>query len=196
LVSQPASSPDNVFVNCSFDDEYAATFHALIFAIRACGFLPRSARELDDGGQPRSEKLYSLISECRYGIHDLSRTELDPVHQFPRFNMPLELGISLGARRYGHPPQRDKRLLVFDAERYREAARQRAPHFCKSSSSHASDLKSVWSEVVNAQESLLSREPGNDADSRSKLPYADWVPQERCASQAYLGLGEHSFAKP
>jgi len=47
------------------------------------------------------DKLYGLIEACRYGIHDLSRTELDKSHQLPRFNMPLELGIFLGARRYG-----------------------------------------------------------------------------------------------
>lgn len=85
----PAAYSDNVFVNCPFDDDYGETFRALIFGIRACGFLPRSARELDDGGQARIEKLYSLIEECRYGIHDLSRTELDPVNHLPRFNMPL-----------------------------------------------------------------------------------------------------------
>ncbi|HUA26165.1 MAG TPA: hypothetical protein VMA54_18695 [Steroidobacteraceae bacterium] len=119
MASQSAAPPDNVFVNCPFDDEYATTFQALIFAIRACGFLPRSARELDDGGQPRIDKLYSLIQDCRYGIHDLSRTDLDPVHRLPRFNMPLELGIFLGARRYGRSPQRDKRLLIFDIEQYR-----------------------------------------------------------------------------
>jgi hypothetical protein len=115
----PATSPDNVFVNCPFDDDYAETFQALTFGIRACGFLPRSARELDDGGQARSEKLYGLIEECRYGIHDISRTELDPIHQLPRFNMPLELGIFMGAKRYGRPKQREKRLLIFDTETYR-----------------------------------------------------------------------------
>lgn len=57
--------------------------------------------ELDDGGQTRIDKLYGLIGECRYGIHDLSRTELDDVNQLPRFNMPLELGLFLGAKRYG-----------------------------------------------------------------------------------------------
>jgi hypothetical protein len=30
LASKSTSSPDNVFVNCPFDDEYAATFHALL----------------------------------------------------------------------------------------------------------------------------------------------------------------------
>jgi hypothetical protein len=115
----PATSPDNVFVNCPFDDDYAETFQALIFGIRACGFLPRSARELDDSGQARSEKLYGLIEECRYGIHDISRTEPDPINPLPRFNMPLELGIFMGAKRYGRPRQREKRLLIFDTEFYR-----------------------------------------------------------------------------
>jgi len=119
LAAGAATSPDNVFVNCPFDEDYAETFRALIFGIRACGFLPRSARELDDGGQPRIEKLYGLIEECRYGIHDLSRTELDTVNRLPQFNMPLELGIFMGAKRYGRPQQREKRLLIFDTEQYR-----------------------------------------------------------------------------
>ncbi len=113
------SSPDDVFINCPFDGDYAPTFRALIFTIIACGFRPRSARELDDGGQTRIDKLYNLIDECRYGIHDLSRTELDPINNLPRFNMPLELGIFLGAKRYGSKEQKLKRLLVMDKEQYR-----------------------------------------------------------------------------
>lgn len=92
---------------------------ALIFAVHACGFKPRSALELDDGGQARIEKLFGLIAECRYGIHDLSRTELDPGSHLPRFNMPLELGIFLGAKRYGEADQKSKRLLILDVEPYR-----------------------------------------------------------------------------
>lgn len=75
--------------------------------------------ELDDGGQTRIDKLYGIIGECRYGIHDLSRTELDDINQLPRFNMPLELGLFLGAKRFGGPKQSAKRLLVFDVESYR-----------------------------------------------------------------------------
>ena len=119
MAPAPPIAPDHVFVNCPFDDEYTEIFRALIFAIRACGFQPRSARELDDSGQPRIEKLYGLIKECRYGIHDLSRTEPDAVHHLPRFNMPLELGIFMGAKHYGAPRQREKRLLIFDTEQYR-----------------------------------------------------------------------------
>jgi len=110
---------DDVFVNCPFDDAFAPIFHALIFAIYACSFRPRSARELDDGGQSRIEKLFTLIGECRYGIHDLSRTELDAVNHLPRFNMPLELGVFLGAKRYGGEAQKAKRLLILDVDPHR-----------------------------------------------------------------------------
>jgi hypothetical protein len=114
----PASFGD-VFINCPFDDDYAQTFRALIFAVYACGFVPRSAREADDAGERRIEKLYRLIEACRYGVHDLSRTELDRASGLPRFNMPLELGIFLGARRYGKPAQRLKRVLILDVDPHR-----------------------------------------------------------------------------
>lgn len=85
----------------------------------ACGFRPRSARELDDGGQTRIDKIYGLIEACRYGIHDLSRTELDGINNLPRFNMPLELGLFLGAKRYGSKEQKAKRVLILDVEQHR-----------------------------------------------------------------------------
>ena len=118
-MSAVQTSTDDVFINCPFDDAFAPTFRALIFAILVCGFRPRSARELDDGGQTRIDKIFALIEQCRYGIHDLSRTELDAVNNLPRFNMPLELGLFLGAKRYGGPKQSAKRLLILDVERYR-----------------------------------------------------------------------------
>jgi hypothetical protein len=108
-----------VFINCPFDERYTQTFRALIFATYACGFRPRSAREADDAGETRIEKLYNLIESCRYGIHDLSRTDLDAATGLPRFNMPFELGIFLGARRYGNANQRAKRALVLDVEPFR-----------------------------------------------------------------------------
>ena len=119
MAPRPGTSADDVFINCPFDRAYNPTFRSIIFAIYACGFRPRSAMELDDGGQTRIDKLYGLIAECRYGIHDLSRTELDDVNQLPRFNMPLELGIFLGAKRFGGQAQSAKRLLILDVERYR-----------------------------------------------------------------------------
>ena len=119
MAATARTSTDDVFINCPFDSDYAPTFRALIFTIFACGFRPRSARELDDAGQTRIDKLYNLIDECRYGIHDLSRTELDEANHLPRFNMPLELGIFLGAKRYGGKAQKLKRALILDLEQYR-----------------------------------------------------------------------------
>jgi len=119
LAADARTSTDDVFINCPFDREYASTFRALVFTIFACGFRPRSARELNDAGQTRIDKLYNLIDECRYGIHDLSRTELDEANNLPRFNMPLELGIFLGAKRYGGKEQKLKRALILDIEQYR-----------------------------------------------------------------------------
>ena len=109
----------NVFVNCPFDPSYAPLFDALIFAIHDCGFVARCALEEDDSAQVRVEKIYAIIAECQLGIHDVSRTELDTASGLPRFNMPLELGIFLGARRFGKGRQQYKRCLVLDQERFR-----------------------------------------------------------------------------
>lgn len=109
MAGRDRTSADDVFINCPFDQDYAPIFHALVFTIYACGFRARSAKELDDGGQTRIDKLLNMIDECRFGIHDLSRTELDPVNHLPRFNMPLELGLFLGAKRYGGTAQKAKR---------------------------------------------------------------------------------------
>lgn len=119
LPADERTSKNDVFINCPFDSDYQPIFNALIFVVYACGFLPRSARELDDGAQTRIEKLYNIINECRFGIHDISRTELDQVNHLPRFNMPLELGIFLGAKRFGGAAQKAKRALVLDVEQYR-----------------------------------------------------------------------------
>ena len=118
-MADEVSAPPDVFINCPFDKDYAPQFEALIFGVLACGFRPRSARELDDGGQTRIEKLYGIIGECRYGVHDLSRTQLDTVHDLPRFNMPLELGIFLGAKQFGGDAHKTKRCLILDIEPYR-----------------------------------------------------------------------------
>jgi len=109
----------SVFINCPFDVAYSPLFDAAVFAVAACGFTPRSALEIDDASRARLEKIASLIAACRLGIHDISRTELDSASGLPRFNMPLELGLFLGARRYGSSQQRRKLCLVFDTERYR-----------------------------------------------------------------------------
>jgi hypothetical protein len=110
---------DRVFINCPFDGEYQPLFEALVFAVHDCGFIARCALEAEDGSQVRIEKIEQIIAACRFGIHDISRTELDAASNLPRFNMPLELGLFLGAKRYGTGQQRTKQCLILDREQYR-----------------------------------------------------------------------------
>lgn len=108
----------NVFINCPFDNSYKHLFDAAVFAVQIAGFTPRCALEASDAGQARLAKIMDIIAQCQFGIHDISRTELSP-EGLPRFNMPLELGLDLGCRRYGRKELARKKLLVMDKELYR-----------------------------------------------------------------------------
>jgi hypothetical protein len=98
----------SVFLNVPFDRAYKRLCEAAVFAICDCGLIARCAKEDEDSSTPRVEKIYKLINESKYGIHDISRVTLDSKNRLPRFNMPLELGIWLGARRYGSKRIRSK----------------------------------------------------------------------------------------
>jgi hypothetical protein len=108
----------NVFINCPFDDEYTPIFEAIVFTIQACGFSAMCARSRINSGEVRLQKILEIIGECRYSIHDLSRTELDRTTALPRFNMPLELGIDIGCRAYGNG-YGQKSFLIFDRDQFR-----------------------------------------------------------------------------
>ena len=114
-----SSYNDNVFLNCPFDLTYRPLFDAMVFSVHDCGFIPRCALEEEDASQVRIDKIYNIIEDCRYGIHDISRTELDETSGYPRFNMPLELGVFLGAKQFGINEQKRKNCLILDKERYR-----------------------------------------------------------------------------
>ncbi len=108
-----------VFINCPFDREYRDLFYAIVFAVKDCGCDARSALQISDSGEVRLAKILKLISECQLGIHDISRTELDRRSHLPRFNMPLELGMFLGAKEFGDERQREKLSLVLDRSQHR-----------------------------------------------------------------------------
>ena len=109
----------DVFVNSPLDADYRPLFDAIVFTIHDCGFAARSALEVNDTSQVRIEKISAIIAGCKFGLHDISRTELDAATGLPRFNMPLELGLFLGAKRFGTGKQKTKNCLVLDVERYR-----------------------------------------------------------------------------
>jgi hypothetical protein len=108
-----------VFINCPFDPDYQPIFRAMVFTIIACGYVPRCALDATDGVEIRISKIAEMLGECERGIHDISRVEIDPYAKVPRFNMPLELGIHIGARLLGEPKHRRKKALVLEAERHR-----------------------------------------------------------------------------
>ncbi|MBO6576999.1 MAG: hypothetical protein JJ896_15475 [Rhodothermales bacterium] len=108
-----------VFVNCPFDDAYTEMFEALIFTVTACGLVVVSSKAVLNGAEDRMSKLKDLIGSCRYGIHDISRTDLDLDTGLPRFNMPLELGMFLGARSFGGKRQKQKSCAILDVSEYR-----------------------------------------------------------------------------
>ena len=116
------SYEQNVFINCPFDPDYRDMMYAIVFTVHDCGFVARSALELADSSEVRVTKILRIIEECRLGVHDISRTELDDQNGLPRFNMPLELGFFLGAKRFGKGNQTKKRCLVLDREPYRYQA--------------------------------------------------------------------------
>ena len=114
-----AKYTDHVFVNCPFDADYKPMFDAIVFAVTDLGLVARSAREEDDGGESRLVNIQRIIEQCKYGVHDISAVELDSRNNLPRFNMPLELGLFLGCKRYGNDDQRNKVSLIFDADPFR-----------------------------------------------------------------------------
>ena len=110
---------NNIFINCPFDQEFKPLLDAMIFTIFDCGFIPRCALEEDDSGEVRIDKIARIIADCKYGVHDISRIELCENTKLPRFNMPLELGMFLGAKRYGSEQQKKKVSLIMDSQQWR-----------------------------------------------------------------------------
>lgn len=138
----------SVFINCPFDDQYADLFEATVFTIHDCGFIARCAKETRDSGRTRISQILEIIRECRYGVHDVSRTELDDRNGLPRFNMPLELGLFLGAKEFGGERQDGKVCLILDRDQYRYQK------FCsdiagQDISAHSGNVEELISEVRN-----------------------------------------------
>ncbi len=102
---------DSVFINCPFDEPYKPLFEAIIFTVMASGYRVRCALEENSSGDIRFDKLCRLIESSDRSVHDLSRTELND-RMLPRFNMPFELGVFLGAQRFGGRRQRRKTALI------------------------------------------------------------------------------------
>lgn len=68
------------------------------------------------------EKIIQLIESSRYSIHDLSRCQARAAQEHYRLNMPFELGLDFGCRRYGGEPLSGKVILILEEKPYRYQA--------------------------------------------------------------------------
>ena len=118
LVESAAASIIDVYINCPFDAEYLDFLDASCFTLQICGFRPRCALEVVDSSTARIHRISKLIEECHVGIHDISRYETEG-SGLPRFNMPFELGMYLGAKTFGGQSHSNKSCLVMDSDKHR-----------------------------------------------------------------------------
>jgi hypothetical protein len=89
----------------------------LLFTVTVSGYKVRCALEDDDAANIRFDKLKRLVRESPRSIHDLSRTELG-TNELPRFNMPFELGLAMGAKHFGGAKRRRNSALIMVREPY------------------------------------------------------------------------------
>src|SRR5260370_38754408 len=89
-----AAKQKSVFLNLPYDRSFQNLFLAFIAGTSALGLIPRATLEIP-GSTRRLDRILSLIQSSQYSIHDLSRgqPDRDPPAP-PRFNMPLELGLT------------------------------------------------------------------------------------------------------
>jgi len=112
------ASQRNVFLNCPFDENYIELLRPLLFTVVRLGFNPTIANERSDSGELRLDKILKLIRGARFSIHDLSRIQAKKSGEFYRLNMPFELGLEFGCRRFGGRKHQSKKTLVLGSKEY------------------------------------------------------------------------------
>ena len=112
----PLPDPNSVFLNVPYDKEFIGLYVAYIVGLCQLNLVPHLASEIP-GGDRRLNKIFKLIQSCRYSIHDLSRVEVNvTTAAVPRFNMPLELGMTITWQTL-HPSRHS--WFVLESEPYR-----------------------------------------------------------------------------
>lgn len=109
----------NVFINCPFDDDYRQLLVSTLFTVKFLGFTPRLSLERSDSSTSRLANIIDLIESSKFGIHDLSRILATKEGESARMNMPFELGIDYGCKKFKGGVWSAKKILVLEKERYR-----------------------------------------------------------------------------
>lgn len=107
----------NVFINCPFDKDYIFLIRPLIYTLIYLGLIPKLSQTISSS-TIRINEIKKLIKNCKYGIHDLSRSKALNAGDLPRFNMPYELGLDVGAMEYGTGKLKTKKILILETEKY------------------------------------------------------------------------------
>ena len=107
----------NVFINCPFDDEYKPMLKALVFTSIYLNLVPHVSETISSSNT-RIDQIKRYIRKSKFGIHDISRNKAMVVGDLPRFNMPYELGLDIGACEFGGKILKSKKILILDTERY------------------------------------------------------------------------------
>jgi hypothetical protein len=107
----------NVFINCPFDKDYTQLLRTLTFVLLYLDLEPNLSQTLSSS-TIRINQIKQHIKNCKYSIHDLSRSKALKKGELPRFNMPYELGLDIGAAEYGSNKLQTKKALILETDRY------------------------------------------------------------------------------
>lgn len=108
---------NNVFINCPFDNEYKPLLKALVFTVCYLEHKPLISMTMSSSNV-RIQQIKNYIRKSKFGIHDISRNKQLSNSELPRFNMPFELGLDIGAAEFGSALLKSKHALILDTERY------------------------------------------------------------------------------
>lgn len=86
------------------------------------GFNPRIALESYDSSEIRLSKIQKLIKQSQYSIHDLSRCQATKKGEHFRLNMPFELGVDYGCKKFHGKRRGTKKILVLEEKPFRYQA--------------------------------------------------------------------------
>lgn len=115
------SFEQSVFINCPFDKEYEPILQAMLFCVVYLGLEPRFSGEREDSSENRLDKIVELIKSSKYSVHDLSRSQAKTKGELARHNMPFELGVDYGCKKF-FTRCRSKKILILDEKKYRYQA--------------------------------------------------------------------------
>lgn len=192
LRTEPLDDGDferSIFINCPFDSDYEPILQAILFCVVFVGLEPRLALTSQDSGTVRIEKIVGMIVGSKYSIHDLSRCQARKEGEFARLNMPLELGIDYGCRRFYGQGRDAKRLLILEEKPYRYQAAISDLAGCDIQS-HAGNFEQAVRRVRN----WIASETAADVPSPSRIlgayeDFQEWYYETRRAA----GFSERSI---